>query len=123
MRHSNSISSLGLAIIQCLSQNIFLGSLITASFIGIHQAYQIINPHLSARINTRQILLLLIIGLSLSFFRKKCNILLVVGAMHLALFIQLIHYAYFGTRITPIDISLFFSHIVETLQTFNTILS
>lgn len=36
-----------------------------------------------------------------------------------ALFIQLIHYSYFGTRISAIDISLFFSNSLETLQIFS----
>jgi glucan phosphoethanolaminetransferase (alkaline phosphatase superfamily) len=103
--------------------SLLLGLIIATSLIAIDQAYRIFNPHLTVWINTHQIRWLLVIGVSLAFLPKTRQIIWIYAVMILFLLIQLIHFSYFGTRIFPIEISLFFSHSRETLQIFSTMLS
>ncbi len=99
--------------------NLILGLLIAASLIGIDQIYRLYNPYLSFRINLWHLPLVLLISFYLSFLQKTRHIIWIFASMVFLLFLQLIHYSYFGATISPVEISLFFTHTRETLEIFS----
>ncbi len=99
--------------------NLILGLIIAACIVGIDQIYRIYNPHLFFELNLAHLKLVLILGFLLSFLQKTRHIIWIFAIMVFLLLLQLIHYSYFGASISPIEISLFFTHSSETLEIFS----
>ena len=102
-----------------VTTNLILGLLIAASLVGIDQIYRVYDPHLSFKINLWHLPLVLLISFCLSFLQKTQRIIWIFAIMVILLLLQLIHSFYFGASISPIEISLFFTHTRETLEIFS----
>lgn len=96
--------------------NAILAILIVCILLGIDFTNRI---HHSLPLYPLHFNLLLLISLSLTFLVKNRHFLIICGIMFIMLFIQMVYFGYFGTPVSPIDISLFFTHKTETIQSLN----
>lgn len=117
----NYIDRKYMKLVQRLSFNLLLAIIIAASIIAIDLMYKSVNEYLAKSSHLHQTEILLLLGMSLSFLPKTRNAISLYLLLIFLLFIQLVHYSYFGTRISPIEISLFFTHSSETIVSLDQI--
>ncbi len=104
-------------------QNIYLTFVVAGCLIGMDQTVQSHNPHFWSEIPIFAMVMLFVMAATLSFLYENKNLLLVWAIIIILLFIQLVHFNYFGAFIAPIDITLFFTHYSETINSFSSILN
>ena len=100
--------------------NIILSMIIAACLIGIDQVNRLYHAHgLYWNIH----LGLLLMTFTLSFLLDNRHFLIFCSVIFGLLFFQLIYFGYFGAPLEPMDISLFFTHMNESVQDFTATLN
>lgn len=103
--------------IKSLSQNVIIALLISFSLIAIDQISKIYHNQFLGIISKNAAMSALI-GLLLSLLKKTKTAIIIYSVMIFLMLLQLIHYNYFGTPISPEEISLLFTHSSETMTSF-----
>ncbi len=104
-----------------LSYNIFLAAIITLLFICIEQIYRVYNDILSFNLNLKSIAEQFIFNLLIVSIIKKRTIFIIYIIIAIFVWFQILHFAYFGTWIFPLEYLLFFTKFKETYDTFRTV--
>lgn len=107
-----------------LIKNIFLALIITTTFAAIDYVFR--RKHhleMTAAFTFYQLGMLFLFSFLLSLLKKSRNALIIYSLLVFFLFVQWVHYNYFGVLISPIEISLFFSHRGEAMSNFADMLS
>ncbi|MFV0563244.1 phosphoethanolamine transferase [Malaciobacter mytili] len=101
--------------------NLLLASIITFLFIFVEQAYRIYNDILVFNLNFKTLLEQLLINFLIISILNRKAIFIVYIILSLLVWFQIVHFAYFGTWIFPLEYYLFFTKFKETYDTFRTI--
>ena len=101
--------------------NIFLALMITILFISVEQIYRISNDILSFNLNIKSFLEQFAINLLIVSIIKTRAIFITYIVIATFVWFQLLHFAYFGTWIFPLEYLLFFTKFQETYDTFQTV--
>lgn len=104
-------------------QNIFLSLVVAGCLIGMDQTIKLHNLHFWSETPIFAMIMLFVMAATLSFFYQNRNLLIFWTILIILLFIQLVHFNYFGAFISPIDITLFFTHYSETVSSFSSLLN
>ncbi len=103
--------------------NIFLALTITILFVCVEQTYRIYNDILSFNLNLKSFLEQFIINFLIISIVKTRAIFISFSLIALFVWFQLLHFAYFGTWIFPLEYLLFFTKFKETYDIFRTVLN
>lgn len=103
-------------------QNILLALIITILFISVEQIYRIYSDILVFNLNLKSFIEQLFINLLIVSILSKRAIIITYITISLLVWFQLLHFAYFGTWIFPLEYYLFFTQFRETYDTFITVL-
>ena len=95
--------------------NVLIGVFFLFCFLGIDRSVKWHNPHFFLE---SSLIPLLLISLTLTFLVKNKNLLIIWALMLIALFIQLVHFEYFGAPIAATDITVFFTHNTDVMESF-----
>ncbi len=104
-----------------LVYNIFLALIITMLFICVEQVYRIYNDILAFNLNIKSILEQFIFNLLIVSIIKTRAIFITYIIIAIFVWFQILHFAYFGTWIFPLEYYLFFTKFKETYDTFRTV--
>ncbi len=104
-----------------LGYNIFLAIIITLLFVCVEQIYRIYNDILAFNLSLKSILEQFVINLLIVSIVKSRAIIITYTFIALFVWFQILHFAYFGTWIFPLEYYLFFTKFQETFDTFRTV--
>lgn len=104
-----------------LLYNVFIALIITALFIAVEQIYRIYNDILSFNLTPKSIAEQFAINLLIVSIVKTRAILITYILIAAFVWFQILHFAYFGTWIFPLEYLLFFTKFQETYDTFRTV--
>lgn len=104
-----------------ITYNIFLALIITCLFVCVEQIYRIYNDILSFNLNIKSFLEQFIINLLIISIIRTRAILITFIVIASFVWFQILHFAYFGTWIFPLEYLLFFTKFQETYDTFRTV--
>lgn len=101
-----------------LIKSLLLGVILSLCLLGIDYANRVVHPHLGKADRDSEYLICLIL-FTLPFLAKNKNFCLIMSSILFIGMIQLVYFGYFGVPLSPMDISLFFINMSESLQAFN----
>lgn len=101
--------------------NLLLALIITFLFISVEQLYRIYNDILVFNVNLKSFAEQFLLNLLLISMIKTRAILISYAFIALFVWFQILHFAYFGTWIFPLEYLLFFTKFQETYDTFRTV--
>ncbi|XPV53442.1 MAG: hypothetical protein ACNI3H_14970 [Halarcobacter ebronensis] len=104
-----------------LLYNVFIALIITALFIAVEQIYRIYNDILSFNLTPKSIAEQFAINFLIVSIVKTRAILVTYILIAAFVWFQILHFAYFGTWIFPLEYLLFFTKFQETYDTFRTV--
>lgn len=110
-------------LIYKIGYNLFLALTITILFICVEQIYRIYNDILSFNLNLKSFFEQFIINLLIVSIIKTRAIFITYIVLAILVWFQIMHFAYFGTWIFPLEYLLFFTKFQETYDTFITVAS
>ncbi len=108
--------------IKAFTYNILLTLLISGVIILNDIIFSKYNTYFEFEFSSKEYFRIFITIFFISFLKAKNTIKILLSFIFLASLFQFAYFQYFGKNINGIDFYLFFTHIEETFETFNTIL-
>ena len=106
-----------------LRHNLFSSFLLTIVFIIGEQTFRLLHPFLSFNLNMHKFSEQFLIAFIALLMLKKKTIKGIYIFILSIVFIQLVHFNFYGTWIFPFEYLLFFTKFRETMETFTSVLS
>lgn len=100
-----------------LIKSLLLGITLSLCLLSIDHMNRVVHPHLS-KVDINSEYLVCLIMLTLPFLAKNKNFFIISACILFIGLVQLIYFGYFGVPLSPMDISLFFINVGESLQAF-----
>jgi len=109
-------------MIKHLPYNILFASLVSLLFFSAEGIYRFLNPLLVVEVDLKLFGELFITHFLILSLKSKKTMYIAYGIIVALFYVQLLHFAYYGGWIFPLEFYLFFSKFTETVDTFFTIL-
>lgn len=101
-----------------LLKSFLMGNILSLCLLSIDFVNRIWHPHLGGANTTSEFMLCLVMFI-LPFINNNKHFFIISVVILFIGMIELIYFGYFGTPVSPMDISLFFINMNETLQAFS----